>query len=112
MYPTLFLHPAEALHGDLGRVTKDDTIIAFSNSGETEEIIKLLPVIKKIGAKLISVTGNIKSTLAKNSNFVLDSSVASEACPMGLAPTTSTTVMLAIGDALAVALLKKKSGYQ
>ena len=106
--PSLYLHPAEALHGDLGRVTKEDVIIAFSNSGETEEVIKLLPIIKKIGAKLVAVTGNIKSTLAKNSDFVIDSSVDNEACPMGLAPTTSTTAMLALGDAIAVALLEKK----
>ena len=106
--PSLYLHPAEALHGDLGRVTSNDVIIAFSNSGETEEVIKLLPIIKKIGAKLISVTGNKKSTLAINSDFVIDSSVDKEACPMGLAPTTSTTAMLALGDALAIALLEKK----
>ena len=106
--PSLYLHPAEALHGDLGRVTCDDVIIAFSNSGETEEVIKLLPIIKKIGTKIISVTGNMKSTLAKNSNFVIDSSVDKEACPMGLAPTTSTTAMLALGDALAIVLLEKK----
>lgn len=106
--PSLYLHPAEALHGDLGRVTKDDAIIAFSNSGETEEVIKLLPIIKKIGAKLIAVTGNKKSTLAKNSDFVIDSSVDKEACPLGLAPTTSTTAMLALGDALAIALLERK----
>jgi len=106
--PSLYLHPAEALHGDLGRVTPNDIIIAFSNSGETEEMIKLLPIIKKIGAKLISVTGNKKSTLAMNSDFVIDSSVDKEACPMGLAPTTSTTAMLALGDALAIALLEKK----
>ncbi|MFH1846383.1 MAG: KpsF/GutQ family sugar-phosphate isomerase [Candidatus Omnitrophota bacterium] len=107
--PSLYLHPAEALHGDLGRVTADDVIIAFSNSGETEEMIKLLPIIKKIGAKLIAVTGNKKSTLAVNSDYVLDSSVDTEACPMGLAPTTSTTAMLALGDALAIALLEKKN---
>lgn len=107
--PSLYLHPAEALHGDLGRVTREDVIIAFSNSGETEEIVKLLPIIKKIGAKLIAITGVKKSTLAVNSDFVIDSSVDSEACPMGLAPTTSTTAMLAIGDALAVALLEKKN---
>lgn len=107
--PSLYLHPAEALHGDLGRVTKDDIIIAFSNSGETEEVIKLLPIIKKIGARLIAVTGNKKSTLAANSDFVIDSFVDKEACPMGLAPTTSTTAMLALGDALAVALLEKKN---
>ncbi|KJJ85708.1 sugar isomerase [Candidatus Omnitrophus magneticus] len=107
--PSLYLHPAEASHGDLGRVTSGDVIIAFSNSGETEEVIKLLPIIKKIGAKLIAITGNIKSSLARASDFIIDSSVDKEACPMGLAPTTSTTAMLAIGDALAVALLKKKN---
>ena len=107
--PSHYLHPAEGFHGDLGRVTREDVIIAFSNSGETEEIIKLLPIIKKIGAKIIAVTANKKSTLAKNSDFFIDSSVEKEACPMGLVPTTSTTAMLAIGDALAVALLKKKN---
>ncbi len=106
--PSLYLHPAEALHGDLGRVTSRDAIVAFSNSGETEEVIKLLPIIKKIGAKLIAITGNKKSILAINSDYVIDSSVAEEACPLGLAPTTSTTAMLALGDALAVALLEKK----
>lgn len=106
--PSLYLHPAEALHGDLGRVTREDVIIAFSNSGETEEVIRLIPIIKKIGARLIAVTGNLKSTLATNSDFVIDSSVDKEACPLNLAPTTSTTVMLAIGDALAIALLEMK----
>ncbi len=107
--PSLYLHPAEALHGDLGRVTDKDIIIAFSNSGETDEVVRLIPIIKKIGAKLIAVTGNTASSLALGGNCVLDSSVEKEACPMGLAPTTSTTVMLAIGDALAIALLKKKN---
>lgn len=106
--PSLYLHPAEALHGDLGRVTRDDIIIAFSNSGETEEVIRLIPIVKKIGAKMIAVTGNSKSTLSKNSDYTIDSSVEQEACPMGLAPTTSTTVMLALGDAIAIALLEKK----
>ena len=106
--PSLYLHPAEALHGDLGRVTKNDCIIAFSNSGETEEVIKLLPIIKKIGTKLISFVGNKRSTLAKNSDFIVDTSVKKEACSLGLAPTASTTAMLAMGDALAVALLDKK----
>ncbi|MBU0682696.1 MAG: KpsF/GutQ family sugar-phosphate isomerase [Candidatus Omnitrophica bacterium] len=106
--PSLYLHPAEALHGDLGRVTKEDVIIAFSNSGETEEVIRLIPILKKIGTKLIAITGNKKSTLAVNSDFVIDSSVEREACPMGLAPTTSTTAMLALGDAIAIALLEKK----
>jgi len=107
--PSFYLHPAEALHGDLGRVTSGDVVIAFSNSGQTEEIIRLIPILKKIGATLISVTGNKKSLLALNSDYVIDSSVTKEACTMGLAPTTSTTVMLALGDALAIALLEKKN---
>jgi len=106
--PSLYLHPAEALHGDLGRVTKEDLILALSNSGETEEIVKFLPIVKKIGAKLIAMVGNTRSTLAKNADFVIDTSVKREACSLGLAPTTSTTAMLAMGDALAVALLDKK----
>jgi len=106
--PSLYMHSAEALHGDLGRVTRDDIIIALSNSGETEEVVKLLPVIKRIGAKLVSIVGNTRSTLSKNSDFVLDASVKKEACPMGLAPTASTTAMLAMGDALAVALLDRR----
>jgi arabinose-5-phosphate isomerase len=106
--PSLYLHPAEALHGDLGRVTKDDLILALSNSGETEEIVKLLPIVKRIGAKLIAMAGNISSTLARNADFVVDTSVKREACPLGLAPTASTTAMLAMGDAIAVALLNKK----
>lgn len=106
--PSLFLHSAEAIHGDLGRVTKDDVVVAISNSGETEEVIRFLPLIKKMGVKLISLTGHAGSTLAKYSDIVLDVSVKREACPLGLAPTASTTVMLAIGDAIAVCLLKKK----
>lgn len=106
--PSLFLHPAEALHGDLGRVMKEDVVIVFSNSGRTEEIVQLLPVIKKIGAKLIAFTGDAQSALAKHSDVVLDVSVKKEACPLNLAPTASTTVMLAMGDALALALLEKK----
>ena len=106
--PSLYLHPAEALHGDLGRVTGEDIIIALSNSGETEEIVKLLPVVRRIGARLISIVGNTGSTLAKNSDFVLDTTVKKEACSLGLAPTASTTAMLAMGDALAIALLDKK----
>jgi arabinose-5-phosphate isomerase len=105
---SIFLHPAEAIHGDLGRVAKEDVIIALSNSGQTEEIIRLLATIKKIGAKLIALTGNIKSDLAKNSDVVLDVSVKKEACPLGLAPTSSTTAMLAMGDALAMVLADKK----
>ena len=106
--PSLYLHPAEALHGDLGRITKEDLVLALSNSGETEEIIKFLPIAKKIGAKVVAFTGNTRSTLAKFSDYVIDVSVKREACPLGLAPTTSTTAMLAMGDALAVALLEKK----
>ncbi|OGW82874.1 MAG: hypothetical protein A2987_02115 [Omnitrophica bacterium RIFCSPLOWO2_01_FULL_45_10] len=106
--PSLYLHPAEALHGDLGRVTKEDIILALSNSGETEEIVKFLPIVKRIGAKLIAMTGNSRSTLTRAADYTLDVSVKREACPLGLAPTTSTTVMLAMGDALAVALLDKK----
>jgi arabinose-5-phosphate isomerase len=106
--PSLYLHPAEALHGDIGRVTKDDLILALSNSGETDEIVKFLPIVKKIGAKLIAMVGNTKSTLAKNADYIIDTSVKREACSLGLAPTTSTTAMLAMGDALAVALLDKK----
>lgn len=106
--PSLYLHPAEALHGDLGRVTKEDLILALSNSGETEEIVKFLPVVKKIGSKLIAMTGKTRSTLARFADHLVDVSVKREACPLGLAPTTSTTVMLAMGDAIAVALLEKK----
>lgn len=106
--PSLFLHSAEAIHGDLGRVTKEDVVLAISNSGETEEVIRLLPLIKKIGARLIALTGNVGSNLAKYSDVVLDVSVKQEACPLGLAPTASTTATLAMGDCLAVCLLKKK----
>ena len=103
--PSIFLHPAEAIHGDLGMVTADDVIVAFSNSGETVEILNILPSIKRIGAKIIAIVGNHNSTLAKNSEIILDASVEKEACPLGLAPTTSTTVALALGDALAIVLL-------
>lgn len=106
--PSLYLHPAEALHGDLGRVTKEDLILALSNSGETDEIVKFLPLVKKIGAKLIAMVGNTESTLAKNADYIINACVKREACSLGLAPTTSTTAMLAMGDALAVALLDKK----
>ncbi len=110
--PSLFLHSAEAIHGDLGCVTKDDAVIAISNSGETQEVIQLLPLVKKMGVKLISLTGHLNSTLAKYSDVVLDVSVKREACPLGLAPTASTTVMLAMGDAIAVCLLKHKGFRQ
>jgi len=105
---SLFLHPAEAIHGDLGRVKCDDVIIALSNSGETDEIVRLIPIIKKIGASLISIIGSKNSTLAKSSDLILDVGVEKEACPLGLAPTASTTAMLAMGDALSITLLKAK----
>jgi arabinose-5-phosphate isomerase len=106
--PAFFLHPAEGIHGDLGMVSKDDVVIAISNSGETEEILRILPSIKRLDLKLITLTGAMKSTLAKLADVVLDVSVREEACPLGLAPTASTTVTLAMGDALAIALLQKK----
>ncbi len=104
----LFMHPAEGMHCDLGMVSKQDVLIALSNSGETEEINRLLPSIKRLGIKLIALTGNLNSTLANNSDVVLDVGVKEEACPLGLVPTASTTATLAMGDALAIALLKKK----
>lgn len=103
--PAFFLHPAEGIHGDLGMLMKGDVVLAVSNSGETEEIIKILPVIRRLGLKLITMSGNIKSTLAGAGDVSLDISVEHEACPLGLAPTASTTATLAMGDALAVALL-------
>lgn len=109
--PSLFLHPAEAIHGDLGMVTKQDVVVAISNSGETEEITRLLATIKKIGVALIALTGNVKSTLARNADVVLDVGLAKEACPWNLAPTASTTAALAMGDALAICLAKRK-GFQ
>lgn len=106
--PSIFLHPAEGVHGDLGVITKKDCIIAISNSGETDELISILPVIKMLGVKIIAMVGRLDSTLAKKSDCVLDASVIREACPLNLAPTASTTVALALGDALAVALLNKR----
>jgi len=107
--PSLFLHPAEGSHGDLGMVVKGDVVLAVSNSGETPEILSLLPVIKRFAIPLISLTGNPASTLAQKSDVVLDTSVKEEACPLGLAPTASTTAALAMGDALAVALLEVRN---
>lgn len=107
--PSLYLHPAEAYHGDLGRVTKNDIVIALSNSGQTEEIVKLIPYIKKIGAQIISITSHSNSTLAKFSDIVLLTGVLKEADPLGLAPSTTTTVMLVLGDALALCVLKKRN---
>ncbi len=115
--PALFLHPAEALHGDLGMVAKGDTVVALSSSGETEEILQLLARVRRIGSKLITITGDKlyppgsngkPSTLAQAADIALDCSIAQEACSMGLAPTASTTAMLALGDALAVALAEKR----
>lgn len=106
--PAFFLHPAEGIHGDLGMVSKEDTAMLISNSGETEEILRILPSLKRLNLKMITLTGNIKSTLAKMSDVVLDLSIREEACPLGLAPTASTTATLAMGDALAVALLQKR----
>lgn len=106
--PAFFLHPAEGIHGDLGMVSKEDIALLISNSGETEEILRILPSLKRLNLKMITLTGNVKSTLAKMSDVVLDISIREEACPLGLAPTASTTATLAMGDALAVALLQKR----
>jgi arabinose-5-phosphate isomerase len=106
--PSLFMHPAEAIHGDLGMVTRDDVILAVSNSGHTQEINKLLPIIKKMGTRIISFTGGLDSPMARVSDVVIDVGVEREACPMGLAPTTSTTAALAMGDALAVVLINRR----
>ncbi len=104
----LFLHPVEAMHGDLGMVSKDDVVLALSNSGETQELTILLPSLKRLGVPLIAFTGRPASTLARSSQVVIDTGVPREACPLGLAPTASTTAMLAMGDALAVALLRHR----
>jgi arabinose-5-phosphate isomerase len=106
--PAFFLHPAEASHGDLGMVTSDDVIIAISNSGETEEILGLIPFLKRFDVNIISITGNPDSTLSKLADVTLDVSVKEEACPIGIVPTASTTAAMAMGDALAVALLLKR----
>lgn len=103
--PAFFLHPAEASHGDLGMVTADDVVLAISNSGESEELVSILPVIKRLGTRIIAMTGKPHSSLARHADVVLDSHVTQEADPLGLAPTSSTTVQLALGDALAIAVL-------
>ncbi|MDP2769347.1 MAG: KpsF/GutQ family sugar-phosphate isomerase [Giesbergeria sp.] len=103
--PALFVHPAEASHGDLGMVTAQDLVLAISNSGESAELTAILPVLHRLGVPLIAITGNLQSSLAQHADQVLDCSVEREACPLNLAPTTSTTAQLALGDALAVALL-------
>lgn len=104
--PAFFVHPGEASHGDLGMITADDVVLVISNSGETEEVLTLLPVIKRMGTQLISMTGNANSSLAKNADIHLEIAVPEEACPLGLAPTASTTATLVMGDALAVTLLE------
>ena len=103
--PAFFMHPAEASHGDLGMITNGDVVIALSNSGESDELLNILPTIKRLGAKVISITGAPNSTLAKESDVHLSAAVAEEACPLGLSPTASTTAALALGDALAVCVL-------
>jgi arabinose-5-phosphate isomerase len=106
--PAYFVHPAEASHGDLGMITRDDVLVALSNSGESAELLNIVPLIKREGAKLIALTGNPASTLAREADAHLDAAVSQEACPLNLAPTASTTAALALGDALAIALLDAK----
>ena len=106
--PAYFVHPAEASHGDLGMITRDDVLIALSNSGESAELLMIVPIIKRQGAKLISLTGNAQSTLAIEADVHIDAAVKQEACPLNLAPTASTTAVLAQGDALTVALLDSR----
>jgi arabinose-5-phosphate isomerase len=110
--PSFFLHPAEAMHGDIGMITKHDVVLALSNSGETDELLAILPVIKRLDVPLIAVTGNHASTLGRYGSVTLDVSVPQEACPLNLAPTASTTAMLAMGDALAVAMLEARGFTQ
>lgn len=106
--PAVFLHPSEALHGDIGIIMEDDVVVALSTSGETLEVVRLINLIRRIGVKLIALVGREDSTLARESDCFIDCSVESEACPIGLVPTTSTTLTLAMGDALAIALMEKK----
>lgn len=107
--PSIFLHSAEAVHGDLGQVTRNDIVILISSSGETQETVRLLPLLKKIGCRTIAITGGLKSSLAKHSDFVLNTHVKKEGCPLGLAPMASTTATLAMGDALAACLIERKN---
>lgn len=109
--PAFFMHPAEALHGDLGMITKDDTCLFVSNSGESDEITRLLPYVRRIGCRVIGITGNKRSTLAAHCEIVLHLGDIREACPLGLAPTATTTAILALGDALAVCLMSRR-GFQ
>ena len=106
--PAFFMHPAEASHGDLGMITKDDVIVTLSNSGESDELIAIIPALKRLGCKLINITGKANSTLAKEADVHLEVQVEVEACPLGLAPTASSTAMLALGDALALAVLDQR----
>ncbi|MGL4821592.1 MAG: KpsF/GutQ family sugar-phosphate isomerase, partial [Plesiomonas shigelloides] len=106
--PSFFVHPAEAFHGDLGMITPDDVVVLISNSGETDEVLKLIPSLKNFGNRIIAITGGMQSTLAKNADAVLDIKMQGESCPNNLAPTTSTTLTMAIGDALASALMNKR----
>src|SRR3954465_11536961 len=106
--PSFFLHPAEAIHGDLGMIVRGDVVLAISNSGESEELVRVLPSVKRIGAGIVAMPGNPASTLAKGADFHLSAAISKEACPLGLAPTASTTATLALGDALAMALLLRK----
>ncbi len=106
--PAFFVHPGEASHGDMGMITAKDVVLAFSNSGETEEIKTLLPLLKRLGVPMVALTGNGQSTLATNANAHIDVSVEKEACPLGLAPTTSSTAALAMADALAISLLEQR----
>lgn len=106
--PAFFLHPAEGIHGDLGMVTVNDVVLALSNSGETEEVVRILPIIKRIGAPIIAMCSSKQSTMGKNAEVFLDVAIEKEACPLGLAPTASSTVALVMGDALAVALLSER----
>jgi arabinose-5-phosphate isomerase len=107
--PSLFVHPAEAAHGDLGRIARDDVVIALSNSGETEELTRLLPSLRKIGAKVVAVTKDANNSLARGADLVVEIGDVEEACPMGLAPTASTAVLLAVGDALAMTVLANRA---
>lgn len=106
--PAFFMHPAEASHGDLGMITKEDVVLAISNSGEADELLTIIPPIKRLGARLISITGNLKSTLSKAADVCLDAFVSKEACPLELAPTASTTTALALGDALAITVMDSR----
>ncbi|MDI1353128.1 MAG: SIS domain-containing protein, partial [bacterium] len=106
--PAFFMHPGEASHGDLGMITRQDTVVAISHSGNTSEIVTLLPLLKRLEVPLITLTGNLESILAKSADVNLNVSIKHEACPLGLAPTTSTTVSLVMGDALAIALLQAR----